>query len=267
MARRALRGENSVTPSDHPLLPQVAAVHVETNERIEIRETSRTDRTSQPPMEGVSPIPSESEDRSAPDVESDAPDIPTADYLNPIYKSSGTDSLLIPGRVPLPWEPLERIELHVDDKRVIVDSQIQLYCPNNLLTHPFISPVLGYLGGLPPLLIIASDKEVLRDEIIYVLVSLLLLTGVSRSLNLKHPSAHKAAHPDQYPIHDDSRSLYPPIQHLPTPYRPTPVHLQVYDGKCAPIIHDATSKPRQFRYCTCFTFILIYYSCEAFPVL
>lgn len=29
---------------------------------------------------------------------------------------------------------------------------------------------MGYLGGLPPCLIIASDKELLRDEIIYWLV-------------------------------------------------------------------------------------------------
>jgi acetyl esterase/lipase len=49
-----------------------------------------------------------------------------------------------------------------------VDQQIHLYAQNSLLLHPLISPVMSYLGGLPPLLIIASDKEVLRDEIIYV---------------------------------------------------------------------------------------------------
>lgn len=48
-----------------------------------------------------------------------------------------------------------------------VKDQVQLYAPNNLLNHPLISPALSYLGGLPPLLIIASDGEVLRDEIIY----------------------------------------------------------------------------------------------------
>lgn len=36
------------------------------------------------------------------------------------------------------------------------------------LAVPLVSPVLGYLGGLPPLLVIASDAEVLRDEIVYV---------------------------------------------------------------------------------------------------
>jgi acetyl esterase/lipase len=41
---------------------------------------------------------------------------------------------------------------------------------NHQLTHPLVSPALGYLGGLPPLFVLASDKEVLRDEIIYVYV-------------------------------------------------------------------------------------------------
>jgi acetyl esterase/lipase len=48
-----------------------------------------------------------------------------------------------------------------------VDKQVHLYALNSQLVHPLISPALSYLGGLPPLLIIASEKEVLRDEIIY----------------------------------------------------------------------------------------------------
>jgi acetyl esterase/lipase len=36
------------------------------------------------------------------------------------------------------------------------------------LCHPWVSPVLGYLGGLPPLFICAGDNEVLRDEITYL---------------------------------------------------------------------------------------------------
>jgi acetyl esterase/lipase len=51
-----------------------------------------------------------------------------------------------------------------------IDNQVQFYAPNNVLGHPWISPVGGYLGGLPPLFFIASDKEVLRDEIIYTYV-------------------------------------------------------------------------------------------------
>jgi acetyl esterase/lipase len=50
--------------------------------------------------------------------------------------------------------------------------QIQLYTTNELLKHPLVSPVLAYLGGLPPLLVIASDREVLRDEILYTSVLL-----------------------------------------------------------------------------------------------
>jgi acetyl esterase/lipase len=48
-----------------------------------------------------------------------------------------------------------------------IDQQVHLYTQNSLIVHPLISPALSYLGGLPPLLVIASDKEVLRDEIIY----------------------------------------------------------------------------------------------------
>lgn len=37
------------------------------------------------------------------------------------------------------------------------------------LVYPFVSPLWQpSLGGLPPLYIMGGDKEVLRDEIIYV---------------------------------------------------------------------------------------------------
>lgn len=52
-------------------------------------------------------------------------------------------------------------------ERLEVDQQVHFYAQNSLLVHPLVSPALGYLGGLPPLLFIAGDKEVLRDEIIY----------------------------------------------------------------------------------------------------
>jgi acetyl esterase/lipase len=51
-----------------------------------------------------------------------------------------------------------------------IESQVQFYAPNNLLAHPLVSPVLGYLGGLPPLFVIVGDGEVLRDEGIYLSV-------------------------------------------------------------------------------------------------
>lgn len=64
------------------------------------------------------------------------------------------------------------IRMEVYDETVVLDTQIQLYCTNGQLCHPWISPVLGYLGGLPPLYILAGDDEVLRDEIIYWWVTL-----------------------------------------------------------------------------------------------
>lgn len=62
----------------------------------------------------------------------------------------------------------DTLELDVKGEKVTIKSQIQLYCTNAQLTHPLVSPALGYLGGLCPLLVIAGDKEVLRDEILYV---------------------------------------------------------------------------------------------------
>ena len=53
-------------------------------------------------------------------------------------------------------------------EELAITSQVQLYTENHLLTHPLVSPVVSYLGGLPPLFIIASDKEVIRDEVIYL---------------------------------------------------------------------------------------------------
>lgn len=49
-----------------------------------------------------------------------------------------------------------------------IEQQLHFYTQNNLISHPLVSPALSYLGGLPPLFFIASDKEVLRDEIIYM---------------------------------------------------------------------------------------------------
>lgn len=57
--------------------------------------------------------------------------------------------------------------LNVFGEDVTIDTQIQLYAANAQLCHPYVSPALGYLGGLPPILVIAGNSEVLRDEIIY----------------------------------------------------------------------------------------------------
>jgi acetyl esterase/lipase len=62
----------------------------------------------------------------------------------------------------------QTIQVNTDSGEVLtIEHQVHMYTQNSLLRHPLVSPALSYLGGLPPLLIIASDKEVLRDEIIY----------------------------------------------------------------------------------------------------
>ncbi|KAG0708609.1 hypothetical protein DFH29DRAFT_1041315 [Suillus ampliporus] len=112
---------------------------------------------------------------------------------------------------------------------LVVEEQVHFYGQNSLLGHPLLSPALSYLGGLPPLLFIASDKEVLRDEIIY--------------------SAHKAAHPSRFPIKEEARSLYPPLKGIEDRCIPTAVHLQVYDDTAhvLPVLFSFTT-PGKFCY-------------------
>ncbi|WVN87708.1 uncharacterized protein L203_102896 [Cryptococcus depauperatus CBS 7841] len=115
------------------------------------------------------------------------------------------------------------LKLTVKEDTVVLDTQIQLYATNAQLCHPWISPVLGYLGGLPPLYIMCGDDEVLRDEIIYL--------------------AHKAANPRQYPIRLDVEALLPSLNGIENRYGPTNVHLQVYDGVCHDLPLFSMSKP------------------------
>ncbi|KAJ6631524.1 hypothetical protein B0H10DRAFT_2299906 [Mycena sp. CBHHK59/15] len=117
----------------------------------------------------------------------------------------------------------------ISGEELRIDKQVHLYAQNSLLVHPLISPALSYLGGLPPLLIIASDKEVLRDEIIY--------------------AAHKAAHPEKYPLKDEVRAMYPPLEGIEERFGPTKVHLQVYDDTAhvLPVLFSFTT-PGKFCY-------------------
>lgn len=63
----------------------------------------------------------------------------------------------------------ESINLQAQNGEILsIQQQIQLYTTNALLGHPLVSPALGYLGGLPPLMVVVSDREVLRDEGIYM---------------------------------------------------------------------------------------------------
>jgi acetyl esterase/lipase len=65
-----------------------------------------------------------------------------------------------------------------DGTPVEIPHQVQLYTTNDLLLHPLVSPALAYLGGLPPLFFVASDREVLRDEIVYTSVFALRVSGI-----------------------------------------------------------------------------------------
>lgn len=118
-----------------------------------------------------------------------------------------------------------------DGEELVVHDQVQLYCSNNLVVHPLVSPALSYLGGLPELLVIASDAEVLRDEILFrfVTISSCCIHVVAQMLR-QSISAHKAAHPDRYEVKPEAREMYPPLQGIEARHKPTKVHLQVYDG-------------------------------------
>ncbi|KAH7909353.1 hypothetical protein BJ138DRAFT_1010974 [Hygrophoropsis aurantiaca] len=96
-----------------------------------------------------------------------------------------------------------------DGQLLTIDQQVHLYTQNSLLGHPLVSPALSYLGGLPPLFFIASENEVLRDEIVY--------------------AAHKAANPSRFPVSKEIQELYPPLAGIEERLKPTSVHLQIYD--------------------------------------
>ncbi|PSR74943.1 hypothetical protein PHLCEN_2v9432 [Hermanssonia centrifuga] len=117
-----------------------------------------------------------------------------------------------------------------------IHEQIHLYTPNYMLHHPLISPIVSYLGGLPPLLIIAGDAEVLRDEIVYF--------------------AHKAANPDKYPVKQEARDMYPALEGIEKRFAPTSVHLQVYDDAAhiLPILFSFTT-PAKYCFRAIATFI------------
>ncbi|KAN0137895.1 hypothetical protein V8E53_004379 [Lactarius tabidus] len=114
------------------------------------------------------------------------------------------------------------------------ETMIQLYTTNDLLIHPLVSPGLADLGGLPPLFFIASDREVLRDEIVY--------------------TAHRAANPEKYPLSDAVKKLYSAYEGIESRMKPTMVHLQVYDDHVIPMTFIATN-PAKYCYRAIATFI------------
>ncbi|KAJ4345963.1 hypothetical protein N0V95_005828 [Ascochyta clinopodiicola] len=105
------------------------------------------------------------------------------------------------------------LSVQLDEVRVEIKDQIQLYTANHLLTHPLVSPALQpSLGGLPPLLIQTGGGELLRDEQIYL--------------------AHKAAHPGAYLPPPSNMQTAEEIEAQASKYKPTNVQLQVWDDLC-----------------------------------
>ncbi|GAA5979277.1 hypothetical protein JCM5350_006951 [Sporobolomyces pararoseus] len=105
------------------------------------------------------------------------------------------------------------IKVKIDGEEVELADQIQLYATNDQLVHPFVSPAFApSLGGLPPLYVMCGDKEVLRDEAIFM--------------------AHRAAHPEKYPVRKGILEANPARTEKGKQYPPTKVHLQIYDDAC-----------------------------------
>lgn len=109
--------------------------------------------------------------------------------------------------------PKSMLSLQLEDARVEIKDQIQLYAPNHMLTHPLVSPALQpSLGGLPPLLIQVGGGELLKDEQIYI--------------------AHKAAAPLSYLPPPSNHQNAQAIQEEAARHKPTNVQLQVWDDMC-----------------------------------
>ncbi|WVQ66490.1 uncharacterized protein L199_004671 [Kwoniella botswanensis] len=136
------------------------------------------------------------------------------------------------------WPPLTGDGITItmpDGRQQHFDEQIQMYCPNKLLTHPLVSPVnLGSLGGLCPLLIVGGGGELLRDEIIYL--------------------AHKAASPTTYPPSSLTLSQYPDQAKMVNKYKPTKVHLQIYEGCCHVVPTLSWTRSSKYMYRACANF-------------
>lgn len=108
--------------------------------------------------------------------------------------------------------------------------QVQLYATNLQLNNPLVSPMYQTsLGGLCPLLIIASDHECLRDEVIY--------------------TAHRAAKPEQYQLSSRLKERNEIDGHeVNLKWNPTLVHLQVYDSTCHMFSVMGWTKPAKYCY-------------------
>lgn len=134
------------------------------------------------------------------------------------------------------------------------------------------------LGGLPPLYIQAGDKEVLRDEIVFVRARPPSRSSSRSSESSRAPVrlqlAHRAAHPDRYPVREgilkqnaartEKAKSYPPTKvrpsfslfPLPQPQivhhadvrRRVQVHLQIYDEVCHDLPLFSFTTPAKYCY-------------------
>jgi hypothetical protein len=137
---------------------------------------------------------------------------PLGDIVNPSATGQDAD-VWISSNGKYSVGPKSQLSVQLEDVRVEIKDQIQMYAPNHLLTHPLVSPVLQpTLGGLPPLLIQTGGGELLRDEQIYL--------------------AHKAAQPLAYIPPPSNNQTTESIQAQAATYRPTNVQLQVWDDLC-----------------------------------
>ncbi|PCH35593.1 alpha/beta-hydrolase [Wolfiporia cocos MD-104 SS10] len=199
-----------------PPPPKELAAEVQRGIRSRVREALHMGRGAGTPMEA---------DRAVQEASQDG-----VEHQFHIGSSGQTLHLGSTATLPTPTSMGDQtVTLRTSSGEVLrIEEQVQMYTPNNLLTHPLVSSVLSYLGGLPPLLVIASDKEVLRDEIIYF--------------------AHKAAHPDQHRVKDEAREMYPALRGIEERFGPTKVHLQVYDD-AAHVLPTLFSFTTPAKYC------------------
>ncbi|KZV93411.1 alpha/beta-hydrolase [Exidia glandulosa HHB12029] len=118
------------------------------------------------------------------------------------------------------------LAVELDAGKAAIRGQIQQYATNRQLLHPLVSPLLsGSLGNLCPLYIVVGDKEVLRDEGVYL--------------------AHRAADPAKFPLRDELLQTQHQKYQAETFTEATQVHLQVLDDFChVPTVFSFTPAAR-----------------------
>lgn len=101
--------------------------------------------------------------------------------------------------------------------------------------------------------VLAGDGEVLRDEIIYV--RLWPARAGSRADDCLPQMAHRAAHPEQYPLRKPLLDFNPERTRKAETYPPTQVHLQVYDNVCHDIILFSFTNPAKYAFRSIASFV------------